>query len=137
MVLIGNCVHTTGRADPAGGTEARLVTTSAGNLSVYEYLEGASTATGSSTYTVSRFVKAGSVMYVQLFVHATCSTGYANFSLSGSGSVTASSGVLNPQIQVVGNGWFRRRSPMSLPLQRLCGVGLRPCKRGWRRVCPR
>ncbi len=102
-----NCVYTTGRPDPAGGTEARLVTLSAGSVSSYEYLEAVTTTTASSTYTVSRFVKAGSVAFVQLFVHSACSTGYANFGLSGNGTVAASSGVLSPQIQLIGNGWFR------------------------------
>lgn len=60
-----------------------------------------------AAYTVSAFVKAGTSNRVQLCVSSAVSTAYTNFLLSGSGSVTGSSGATLSGIIPLANGWYR------------------------------
>jgi hypothetical protein len=102
-----NCVVTTGQADPAGGTTARLVTATAstGRAATYPS-RAANNVTGGSVYTLSAFVKPGTSNRVQVLSSVGFTTNYANFLLSGSGSVSQSTDS-NCGIIAYANGWYR------------------------------
>lgn len=103
----GDMTIASGQADPLGGTSAYLCT------------EGTSSATHvvlcntmsftAASYTISAFVKAGTCDRIQLRIASTvAANGYANFYLSGSGSVSATgAGVTAAMIQGLNGGWYR------------------------------
>jgi hypothetical protein len=107
---IGAVKTSTNNSDPLGTSTALLLTadgTSAahylikGNVSVTSYTSGTS-------YTTSAFVKAGTANRVQLTFGSTrFGTGqYANFYLSGAGSISASAGGTG-SIRQLADGWYR------------------------------
>ena len=102
---------TTGQADFIGGTGAALIT--ADGSSNVHFISGNNSSsisyTSATTYTFSRFVKAGTQSLLQLTAPSPAfGTGqYANFSLSGAGSVTASLGLVSSGIQALANNWYR------------------------------
>ena len=100
----------TNNIDPFGTLTALLLT--ADGLSGTHYVStgtvsGASYTSG-TTYTISCFVKAGTTNLVQLTAAGATfgSVQYANFSLTGAGSVTASA-VGTATIAAYSNGWYR------------------------------
>jgi hypothetical protein len=106
--LLNNVTKTTGQPDPLGGTGASIFAGSSNNL---KYLRGSGSTTFTSgvAYTCSYFVRNSSSGFVQLtFPTAPFNnTNYANFSLSGNGSVTATGGSVVGQIFKLSNGWYR------------------------------
>jgi hypothetical protein len=105
---LSNVTRTTGQADPLGGTNAATFSGSGNDLKfmrnggVFNYTAGVA-------QTGSFFVKNSSSGFVQLTYSAGAagSTQYANFSLSGDGSVTATGGSVVAQIFKLSNGWYR------------------------------
>ena len=88
-------------AAPDGTTTAASVIPSASSVGHYQ-AKTFSSITG--VYTYSMFAKANGYNYLQLFWNG--GSDYANFFLSGGGSVSASSGA-TAVITSVGNGWYR------------------------------
>jgi hypothetical protein len=94
---------------PDGTTTAeRINATSSG--SGFHSTPSGDIASG-NTYTYSVFAKAGTTSFVQISLPGLpypSPTGYANFSLSGSGSVGDSSSIIeSTSIESYGNGWYR------------------------------
>lgn len=102
---------TTGQADFIGGTGAALVT--ADGTSSSHSMSAAQTTgvsyTNGTTYTISRIVKPGTQTLLQLTGAFSAFGGsqYANFSLTGSGSVSASAGLTSSGVQALAGGWYR------------------------------
>lgn len=108
-IAIGSNVSLTpSQASPDGGTSAVTVTESVTTSSHYSNQSSAISFTSGTTYTMSVFIKPGTATRIQLSgagaVFGTAQ--YANFGLTGSGSVLASSGV-TATIQRFGGGWYR------------------------------
>lgn len=103
---------TGGQADPLGGTQAFLHTETA-TTSTQLHSSGAGTISfvAGTLYSISAFYKAGSCDRVQLSLSVgTVATGdcYANFYLSGAGSVSASGATASGAfITALGDGWYR------------------------------
>lgn len=99
----------TNNDDPFGTTTALLVTATSPTTAHFFSAGGTSVSyTSGTSYTASIYVKAGNTSLVQ-FTFNTSAFGsgqYANFSLSGSGSVTASSGG-TAAITQVSSSWYR------------------------------
>jgi hypothetical protein len=106
--LATNVTKTSGQTDPLGGTGASIFAGSGNNLK-YLRASGGTTFTSGVAYTCSYFVRNSSSGFVQLtFPTAPFNnTNYANFSLSGNGSVTATVGSVVAQIFKLSNGWYR------------------------------
>ena len=105
---VSAATKTTGIADAFGGVKAATITVDAqNNLHFLLGPAGVSFASG-TTYTASVMVKAGGTNRVQLSFPGSAFgvSQYANFGLSGSGSVLASAGV-SAKIDPVGNGFYR------------------------------
>lgn len=88
---------------PDGSTAAAMVTTADTG---FGYMYQGFSFTSGQAYSVSVYAKAGSenVISIQSFTQS----GMCSFTLSGAGSVGASYGIAsNPQIQHLGNGWYR------------------------------
>lgn len=101
-----NIERTTGQADPMGGTAAVKVTCTASGAPSHSY-QGYATFVSGTTYTLSRFVKAGTQSLLQM-TGATAAFGssqYANFNLA-TGAVAAAVGCV-AAIVPLGSGWFR------------------------------
>lgn len=99
----------TNNAAPDGTSTAALIT-SDGTSTGHQVRSPDTSYTLNTVYAVSKFVKAGTSTLAQLIVGGGISAAnvYANFSLSGSGSVTASgAGVSSPTIVAYGSGWYR------------------------------
>lgn len=96
----------TNNADPFGTTSAMLFT--AVGTAAHFITAGSVSYTSGLLYCVSCFVKAGTTSLAQLTFNTAPfgSTLYANFSLSGAGSVTASSGGTG-FITRLSDGWYR------------------------------
>lgn len=127
-----NCSGTGGQSDPAGGTAAYLVTANAGTLSIYsEPPSTASNVAGGSTYTMSMFVKAGTITRVQILTTSGATSAYANFYLSGAGSVSASGGgATAPFITALANGWYRVGMTFTATGSATSSVSIRPIQSG-------
>lgn len=101
--------ETAGQTDPLGTSVAFLFTENTSNSSHGRFINNATPA-GSTTYTVSMFLKAGTADRVQIAPatqHA-ASNVYANFYLNGSGSVSATgAGASGSFIQSLNSGWYR------------------------------
>lgn len=96
------------QASPDGGTTAYLLTESSLTEAHYGSVGSSATWSTATAYTMSVFVKAGTASRVQLTFGAGIVAGaYANFSLSGAGSVPASGGITSSGIQQHANGWYR------------------------------
>lgn len=105
---VSAATKTTGIADAFGGVKAATITVDAQN-NLHFLLGPASVSFASgTTYTASVMVKAGGTNRVQLSFPGSAFgvSQYANFGLSGSGSVLASAG-LSAKIDPVGNGFYR------------------------------
>lgn len=103
-----NCTGTAGATDIAGGTTAYSVTAAAGTFKVTDEPSVTGSITSGQTITTSRFIKPGTATRFQLLTGAGKSGAYANFLLTGNGSVSASGGsALNPAVIYCGNGWYR------------------------------
>lgn len=108
--VLGGAKTSTNNTDPFGTNTAILYT--ADGASSAHYLAWATVVnvsyTSGTSYTTSVFVKAGSLQRVQMtFPSAVAGSGqYANFLLTGAGSVTASNGG-TAAIQALKNGWYR------------------------------
>lgn len=103
-----NVTALTGQPDPFGGNGAALVTSWSSSTSHYYTSPSASFVSG-MTYTLSRYVKAGTQSLLQLTGNSAVfgSAGYANFDLA-AGTVTAQSGLAAPAtITRLDDGWFR------------------------------
>jgi hypothetical protein len=104
-----NLTKTSGQLDPLGGTSAAIFNSNAdGVRSIMNATASASVALNTS-YTGSYFVKSSSTGFAQLTFPSIQfgSTQYANFNLSGNGSVTATGGSVNAQIFKMFGGWYR------------------------------
>ncbi len=98
---------TQSQTDPAGGTTATLATgIGFGPTWVYDS-GGTVTYTSGTTYTLSKFVKPGTETRIQLTGPSAAFGGsqYANFRLTGAGSVLASVGCTATIVQV--GAWYR------------------------------
>jgi hypothetical protein len=98
-------------AGPNGTTTALSLKDNASNTSHYVALSQPSFVSG-KTYTFSKYYKPNTASLVQMTTVGTVfGVSYANFSLSGAGSVTQSSGVssglLSSGITSFSNGWYR------------------------------
>ena len=102
---------TTGQTDFLGGTGAALVT--ADGTSASHSMSAAQTTgltyTNGTTYSLSRIVKPGTQTLLQLSGPFAAFGGsqYANFSLTGAGSITASAGLTSSGVQALAGGWYR------------------------------
>ncbi len=97
-----SCTISTDTAvSPSGATNADKVVSN--NATAQTGIGQAFTATA-DTYTLSFYVKAAEVQFVQLLWSSTASTEYANFDLF-AGTVTQSTGTA--RIMNAGNGWYR------------------------------
>lgn len=85
---------------------AWTVTESSGTSGNQAAVAGAFTPTV-AVHTASVFVKAGTKSICQLFVSGAISNDYANFTLSGNGTVNQATTLANCAIQNVGGGWYR------------------------------
>jgi hypothetical protein len=107
-VATASAKTSTNNLDPAGTSTALLIT--ANGASTAHYLNGGTgiSYTSGTTYTASAYVKAGSTSFAQITLPtSTFGAGqYANFELTGSGSVTASAGG-TASIVPAGDGWYR------------------------------
>lgn len=107
--VVTNASKTTGQTDPTGGTEAALITSD--GTSGAHYVVASGSVVNTTQYAISIFVKpSGGTTRIQLATGYTAfSTNvYANYSLTGSGSVLASgAGVSNAAVQAFLDGWFR------------------------------
>jgi hypothetical protein len=107
-VATASAKTSTNNLDPAGTSTALLIT--ANGASTAHYLNGGTgiSYTSGTTYMASAYVKAGSTSFAQVTLPtSTFGTGqYANFELTGSGSVTASAGG-TASIVPAGDGWYR------------------------------
>ena len=105
---INGVTKTSGQADPLGGTGAAIFSGSGNSL---KFASGGTglTYTSGVAYTGSYFVKNSSSGFVQLTFPSSAfgTTQYADFSLTGGGSVTATGGTVVAQIFKLSNGWFR------------------------------
>ena len=103
---ISGVTKTDGQADPAGGTAAALITATGASF----HLVGSqnTAVTNAQVYTGSFFVKPGTGTRVQAYFRASGfdATHYANFLLTGAGSVTAANGC-TAAIEQLANGWYR------------------------------
>lgn len=100
---------TAGQTDPAGGSSAILFTEDTG-ASNHTVGTNSIANTAGEPRTISFFVKPGTVEYVQITAQlAVSSTNvYANFRLSGAGSITAKGYMAsNCEITQLSNGWYR------------------------------
>lgn len=127
-----SCSGTAGQPDPAGGTAAYLVTANAGTLSIYsEPPSTTSNVTGGSVYTMSIFIKAGSINRFQLVTTSGATSAYANFYLSGAGSVSASGGgATNAFVTALANGWYRVGMTFTATGGATSNVSIRPIQSG-------
>jgi hypothetical protein len=102
---------TTGIAAPDGGTGAATFTadgTSGAHFCTSS--TGVISYTSGTTYALSRLLRAGSTSLAQLSGPSAAFGGgqYANFSLTGSGSVLGYAGLVSaPKIEAWRNGWYR------------------------------
>ncbi|QUT04076.1 hypothetical protein KFK14_13060 [Sphingobium phenoxybenzoativorans] len=106
-----NVTKTAGQSDPVTGTDAALVACGAGNSPHYLNSPSVTYAGSGTVFTVSRLVKpiTGSTWY-QMVLNGTPfgANAYANFNLTGSGSMgTIGANLLAAGIQVMANGWYR------------------------------
>lgn len=105
-----NLTVTPNQSDPMGGNNASLLLCTAGSFSstLYDVMGAAANVTAGLPYTFSHFVKAGTLSRVQMAVSTAVNVAYANFYLSGEGSVSSSGGSpLGFGIRALGNGWYR------------------------------
>lgn len=101
-----NCVGTSGATDLMGGTTAYSVTANAGTFKATDEPVNTGVFSSGTTYALSRFVKPGTATRFQMLCGLSLSNGYANFLLTGSGSVSSSYNC-TPFVQNVGGGWYR------------------------------
>jgi hypothetical protein len=106
--VIAGQTKTTGQPDPIGGNNACIYAASGTSAKRFRPFSNISYVAG-NTYTGSYFVRNSSSGFIQLyFTNAGWgSSQYANFSLSGNGSVTATGGTVVAQIFKLSNGWYR------------------------------
>jgi hypothetical protein len=102
----GTTVTPNASQSPTGSTTADLVEvpTSGGSKSVYCLI---SSLTVSSNYTLSFYAKAGASSTVAAGLFISTFLGLYNFTLTGAGSVSASTAGVSGAITAVGNGWYR------------------------------
>lgn len=93
------------QADPFGTTTGALFT-SDGTSNLHSF-NAPSITVSAVQYASSIFVRAGTTNLIQYTPSGAISTAYANFSLTGSGSVTASGNGGAGFIQAYANGWYR------------------------------
>lgn len=100
--------QSTGQSDPLGGSGAGLFTADGSTGTHFIILDGVSFVSG-TTYTLSIFAKAGTTDRLQLTGASTAfgTSQYANFLLSGTGSVSASAGLTSSAIVQLAGGWYR------------------------------
>lgn len=95
---------------PTGATDAWTVTESFTTLNQYASAQIVTVGAG-LVYAATTFVKAGTATRCQLALGSALTNAYANFSLTGAGSVLASGGASlvagSPDITAVGGGWYR------------------------------
>jgi len=105
----GNLTKTSGQADPLGGTGAAIFASNADGLRIFRSATASISVTSGAAYTGSFFVKNSSSGFVQLTFPSFYfgANQYANFSLSGNGSVTATGTGTTAQIFKLSNGWYR------------------------------
>ncbi|QUT07920.1 hypothetical protein KFK14_11325 [Sphingobium phenoxybenzoativorans] len=106
-----NANKTAGQTDPVSGSDAALIACGAGNAAHYITSPGASYTGSGTVFTISRLVKpaTGSTWY-QIVLPGTQfgANAYANFNLTGSGSMgTIGANLVAAGIQVMANGWYR------------------------------
>ncbi len=97
------------QSDPLGGNAALLLTEDTAS-SAHNAATNSMALTAGQLYSISLFVKAGSCNRVQLLAQSNISaaTVYANYFLSGAGSVSASgAGASNSFITALEGGWYR------------------------------
>jgi hypothetical protein len=104
---VSNLTKTSGQADPLGGTGAAIASGSGTNLKIFNNNANFPYTAGVA-YTGSYFVKDSSSGFVQLTYNSPIVAGsFANFDLSGNGSVTRTGGSVVAQIFKLANGWYR------------------------------
>jgi len=115
-LLTGNFWSNNGNGSSATSTQNAIgpdgLATSAWTVtesltSAYQYSISAGGNLTSAVHTASAFVKAGTANKCQLFVNALLSGDYVNFSLTGTGSITAATTPANCSITLLANGWYR------------------------------
>jgi hypothetical protein len=107
--LINGVAKTSGQADPLGGTGAAIFSGFPSTEQKFFRNDTSISFTAGVAYTASCFFKASSSGFVQLSFNSVSfgATQYANFSLTGDGSVTATGGTITAQIFKLANGWYR------------------------------
>lgn len=108
-IVVGSQVSVSGsQSSPDGGTNGVLVTESTANSNHYANQTAGISFTSGTTYTLSVFIKPGTATRIQLTGPAAVfgASQYANFGLTDTGAVLASSGV-TATIQKFSGGWYR------------------------------
>lgn len=100
---------TGGAADLSGGAGATRMTASAATAAHYESPGSTVSFGAGTTYSFSRFVRPDTATRFQIIgtSGAFTSAAYADFLLTGAGSVTAVAGFLTSWIEPLGGGWYR------------------------------
>jgi hypothetical protein len=108
-IVVGSQVSVSGsQSSPDGGTNGVLVTESTANSNHYAIQTEVISFTSGTTYTLAVFIKPGTATRIQLTGPAAVfgASQYANFGLTDTGAVLASSGV-TATIQKFSGGWYR------------------------------